>query len=199
MPWRFLAFCLPLHFMALLAGYFVRSSRGRAGRPAPAPACRGRRRSAGLRCQPSSGHTWSSARACSVSCCWVASRYRGFSELDRTGSAARMADGAVLLVVKTFGIVVVVATLRWALGSRERRAMPRKRCCGSECRGAARSGRSQAVDNRCRGFGAVGAIGGVIALALFVATDSHLRLGSSPSCKYSACTAANQHQSVALG
>jgi hypothetical protein len=38
------------------------------------------------------------------------------SELDRTSSPSRMAIGAVLLVLKTFGVVLLVAAVRWTLG-----------------------------------------------------------------------------------
>ena len=91
------------------------------------------------------------------------------SELDRTSGAARMATGAVLLVIKTFGIVVIVATLRWALG----------RVSVEQCRGALlRVGLPAAVAlpvaAKLWTIGAEGlvlsAYRGVIALALFVAT-----------------------------
>jgi hypothetical protein len=91
------------------------------------------------------------------------------SELDRTGSAGRMATGAMLLVLKTFGVVLAVAALRWALG----------RVSVEQCRGALlRFGLPTAValpiGAKLWTIGAEGlvlsAYRGVIALALFVAT-----------------------------
>jgi hypothetical protein len=91
------------------------------------------------------------------------------SELDRTSSNGRMATGALLLIVKTLLLVVVVATLRWALG----------RVSVEQCRGALlRMGLPAAfllpILTRLWAAGSEGlvlsAYRGVIALALFVAT-----------------------------
>jgi hypothetical protein len=91
------------------------------------------------------------------------------SELDRTSSNGRLAVGALLLVIKTFGVVLVVATLRWALG----------RVSVEQCRGALlRMGLPAAlVLPLLANAWAAGSEGlvlsayrGVVALALFVAS-----------------------------
>jgi hypothetical protein len=91
------------------------------------------------------------------------------SELDRVSSPARMATGAVVLVLKTFGVVLFVAALRWALG----------RVSAPQCRSATlRAGVPAAIvlpmAAKLWSVGAEGlvlsAYRGVIALALFVAT-----------------------------
>ena len=168
MPWRFLAFASPLHFMALLLGIFALVPEGALASSA----------SSSLPRPPTK--RWPALPAVEwahlVVCAGLLSimLLGGFavpwlSELDRTGSAPRMATGAVLLVVKTFGIVVIVATLRWALG----------RVSVEQCRGALlRVGMPAAlilpIAAKLWTIGAEGlvlsAYRGVIALALFVAT-----------------------------
>ena len=168
MPWRFLAFASPLHFMALLLGIFALVPEGALASSA----------SSSLPRPPTK--RWPALPAVEwahlVVCAGLLSimLLGGFavpwlSELDRTGGAARMAIGAVLLVIKTFGIVLIVATLRWALG----------RVSVEQCRGALlRVGLPAAlalpVAAKLWTIGAEGlvlsAYRGVIALALFVAT-----------------------------
>jgi hypothetical protein len=91
-------------------------------------------------------------------------------ELDRVGSTSRMATGGVLLVLKTFGLVLLIAALRWSLG----------RVSVEQCRDALlRVGLPSTVAlpllTKLWTLGADGlvlsAYRGVIALALFVATS----------------------------
>ena len=168
MPWRFLAFASPIHFMALLLGIFAlvpeATLASNASSSLPRP----------------SAKRWPALPAVE----WAHLVLNGgllsvvllggfavpwLSDLDRVSSPGRMAIGAVLLVVKTFGIVLVVAALRWALG----------RVSVEQCRGAVlRVGLPAAVALPIAAkLWAIGAEGlvlsayrGVIALALFVAT-----------------------------
>lgn len=168
MPWRFLAFVSPIHFMALLLGVFalvpeatlVSSPSSSLPRPPsqrwpalPAVEWAHLVISAGLLSITLLG---------SFAVPWL-------SELDRVSSTSRMAAGAVLLVLKTFGVVLVVAALRWALG----------RVSVDQCREALlRVGLPAALAlpllAKLWTFGSEGlvlsAYRGVIALALFVAT-----------------------------
>jgi hypothetical protein len=115
MPWRFLAFASPLHFMALLLGIFALVPEA----TLPSSPSSSLPRSSERRIPALTAVEWThlvvSAGLLSVMLLggfavpWL-------SELDRVSSTGRMAIGAVLLVVKTFGIVVLVAALRWALG-----------------------------------------------------------------------------------
>jgi len=169
MPWRFLAFASPIHFMALLMGIFSLVPEGTltssASSSLPRPPAK--------RWPALPGVEW--AHLVLAAGLLSITLLGGFavpwlSELDRTGSAGRMATGAVLLVIKTFGIVVLVAALRWALG----------RVSVEQCRGALlRVGLPAAlalpVAAKLWTIGAEGlvlsAYRGVIALALFVATS----------------------------
>ncbi len=168
MPWRFLAFASPIHFMALLLGLFALVPE------ATLPS----RASTSL--PPRATKRWPALPAVEWAHLVVGAGLLsvvllgGFavpwlSELDRTSSPLRMATGAVLLVLKTFGVVLVVAALRWALG----------RVSAPQCRGAMlRVGLPAAlvlpVAAKLWTLGADGlvlsAYRGVIALALFVAT-----------------------------
>jgi hypothetical protein len=168
MPWRFLAFMSPLHFMALLLGIFALVPE------------------ATLTSTPSSSlpqrrfKRWPALPAVEWTHLVVSSGLLsimllgGFSvpwltELDRTSSAARMSIGAVLLVLKTFGLVLLVAAMRWTLG----------RVSVEQCRGALlKVGLPAALllPVACK-LWIIGSAGlvlsayrGVIALALFVAT-----------------------------
>jgi hypothetical protein len=167
MPWRFLAFSSPAHFMALWLGIFAlvpeatlasHASSSLTPRPLkrwpalPAVEWAHLVVSAGLLCIMLLG---------GFAVPWL-------SELDRVSSASRMALGAALLVVKTFGVVMLVAALRWALG----------RVSVEQCRGALlQVGLPAALVLPIAGelwlLGAQGlvlsAYRGVIALALFVA------------------------------
>jgi NADH:ubiquinone oxidoreductase subunit H len=168
MPWRFLAFASPIHLVALLLGIFAlvpeATLTSSASSSLPRPAAR--------RWPALPAVEWAhlvlSAGLLSITLLggfavpWL-------SELDRVSSAARMATGAVLLVMKTFGVVLLVATLRWALG----------RVSVEQCRTAlVRVGLPAAVvlpvAAKLWTIGAEGlvlsAYRGVIALALFVAT-----------------------------
>lgn len=84
-------------------------------------------------------------------------------------STGRMAIGAVLLVVKTFGVVLLVAALRWALGR-----VSVEQCAGALLRVGLPSALALPVAAKLWSFGAEGlvlsAYRGVIALALFAAT-----------------------------
>jgi NADH:ubiquinone oxidoreductase subunit H len=168
MPWRFLAFASPLHFMALLLGIFALVPEG----ALPSSASSSLPRPATKRWPALPAVEWAHLVVCAGLLSIVL--LGGFavpwlSELDRTSGAARMATGAALLVVKTFGIVLIVATLRWALG----------RVSVEQCRDALlRVGLPAALAlpfaAKLWTIGAEGlvlsAYRGVIALALFVAT-----------------------------
>jgi hypothetical protein len=115
MPWRFLAFSSPAHFMALLLGIFALVPEATLASQA----------SSGL--VPRAIKRWPALPAVEWAHLVVMAGLLsivllgGFavpwlSELDRVSSASRMALGAALLVLKTFGLVLVVAALRWALG-----------------------------------------------------------------------------------
>jgi NADH:ubiquinone oxidoreductase subunit H len=168
MPWRFLAFASPIHFMALLMGVFslVPEATLTSSASSSLPRPQGRRWPASPAVEWA--HLVVSAGLLSIvllggfAVPWL-------SELDRTSSAGRMATGAVLLVIKTFGVVLLVAALRWALG----------RVSVEQCRGAlVRVGLPAAlalpIAAKLWTIGAEGlvlsAYRGVIALALFVAT-----------------------------
>jgi hypothetical protein len=168
MPWRFLAFMSPLHFMALLLGIFALVPE------------------ATLTSIPSSSlpqrplKSWPALPAVEWTHLVVSSGLLsivllgGFSvpwltELDRSGSASRMSIGALLLVVKTFGVVLLVSLVRWTLG----------RVSAEQCRGAVvKVGLPAAVVLPVAAkLWIVGSEGlvlsayrGVIALALFVAS-----------------------------
>jgi NADH:ubiquinone oxidoreductase subunit H len=115
MPWRFLAFSSPAHFMALLLGVFALVPE----------ATLASQTSAHL--TPPSLKRWPALPAvewahlvvsAGLLCIMLLGGFAvpWLSELDRTSSASRMAVGATLLVLKTFGVVLVVAALRWTLG-----------------------------------------------------------------------------------
>lgn len=168
MPWHFLAFASPVHFLALLLGLFGLVPEATLTSTA----------SSTLAARPSKrwpalpavewAHLVISAGLLSIMLLggfavpWL-------SELDRTSLPGRMATGAVLLVLKTFSVVLLVATLRWILG----------RVSVEQCRGALlRVGlpaallmplAAQAWAIGARGL-VLSAYRGVIALALFVAT-----------------------------
>ncbi|HYP90224.1 MAG TPA: hypothetical protein VEQ59_18765, partial [Polyangiaceae bacterium] len=115
MPWRFLAFASPIHFMALLLGVFALVPEATLfsspSSSLPRPVLK---RSPALPAV-AWAHLVVSAGLLSITLLggfavpWL-------SELDRLSSAGRMATGAVLLVLKTFGLVLIVAALRWAVG-----------------------------------------------------------------------------------
>lgn len=168
MPWRFLAFASPIHFMALLLGVFAlvpeATLSSSPSSSLPRPITRGSPALPAVEW----AHLVVSAGLLSVTLLggfavpWL-------SELDRLSSAGRMATGAVLLVLKTFGLVLLVAALRWALG----------RVSVEQCREALlRVGLPASVVlpvlAKLWTIGAEGlvlsAYRGVIALALFVAT-----------------------------
>jgi hypothetical protein len=168
MPWRFLAFMSPLHFMALLLGVF--SLVPEATLTSSASSSLPQRP---LKLWPALPavewtHLVVSAGLLSITL------LGGFSvpwltELDRTASASRMSIGALLLVVKTFGVVLLVASVRWTLG----------RVSVEQCRSALlRVGLpATALLPALAKLWIVGSEGlvlsayrGVIALALFVAT-----------------------------
>lgn len=168
MPWRFLAFASPVHFMALLLGIFALVPEGTLASSASSSLPR------------TVTKRWPALPAVEWAHLIVAAGLLsivllgGFavpwlSELDRMSGAGPMAIGALLLVVKTFGLVLLVAALRWALG----------RVSVEQCRGALlRVGLPAAVGlplaAKLWTIGAEGlvlsAYRGVIALALFVAT-----------------------------
>jgi hypothetical protein len=168
MPWRFLAFASPIHFMALLLGIFALvpeatlASRASIGLP-PRPTKRWPALPA-----VEWTHLVVSAGLLSVTLLggfavpWL-------SELDRLSSAPRMALGAVLLVLKTFTLVLIVAALRWALGR-----VSVQQCRGGILRVGLPAAVALPVAAKLWIIGAEGlvlsAYRGVIALALFVAT-----------------------------
>jgi len=169
MPWRFLAFASPIHFMALLLGIFALVPEGTLASSASSSLPRPTSRRWPALPAVEWAHLVVSAGLLSIMLLggfavpWL-------SELDRLTSASRMATGAAFLVVKTFGVVLVVATLRWALG----------RVSVEQCRGALlRVGLPASlvlpVAAKLWTIGAEGlvlsAYRGVIALALFVATS----------------------------
>jgi NADH dehydrogenase len=168
MPWRFLAFASPIHFMALLLGVLALVPEA----TLPSSPSQSLPRLDERRLPALTAVEWThlviGAGLLSVTLLggfavpWL-------SELDRVSSPGRMAVGAVMLVVKTFGVVLMVTGLRWALG----------RVSVEQCSSALlRAGLPVAV---ALPFGAklwtIGAEGlvlsayrGVIALALFVAS-----------------------------
>ncbi|HKY35437.1 MAG TPA: NADH-quinone oxidoreductase subunit H [Polyangiaceae bacterium] len=167
MPWHFLAFSSPAHFMALLLGIFALVPE------ATLPS----RASSGL--IPRAVKRWPALPAvewahlvvmAGLLCIMLLGGFAvpWLSELDRVSSASRMALGAGLLVLKTFCVVLVVAALRWSLG----------RVSVEQCRAALlRVGLPAALALPIAAelwlLGAQGlvlsAYRGVIALALFVA------------------------------
>lgn len=168
MPWRFLAFASPLHFMALLLGVLSLVPEGT------------------LLSSPSSSlprpsvKRWAALHAVEwahlVVCAGLLAitLLGGFavpwlSELDRMSSAGRMATGAVLLVTKTFGLVLLIAALRWALGR-----VSVEQCRVALLRVALPVAVALPVLAKLWTIGSEGlvlsAYRGVIALALFVAT-----------------------------
>jgi hypothetical protein len=168
MPWRFLAFASPLHFMALLLGIFALVPEATLSSSASSSLPR----SGGKRSPALPAVEWAhlvvSAGLLSVTLLggfavpWL-------SELDRLSSAGRMATGAVLLVLKTFGLVLLVAALRWALGR-----VSVEQCREALLRVGLPAGVALPVLAKLWTIGAEGlvlsAYRGVIALALFVAT-----------------------------
>ncbi len=167
MPWRFLAFSSPAHFLAFLLGVFALVPEAMLHSHASSSlSLRAPQRLPAL-----PAVEWAHLVVCSGLLSMLL--LGGFavpwlSELDRTSSPARMALGAVLLVLKTFGVVLVVAALRWTLG----------RVSVEQCRGALlRVGVPAALALPLAAeLWLVGAQGlvlsayrGVIALALFVA------------------------------
>lgn len=168
MPWRFLAFASPIHFMALLLGIFALvpegalTSSASSSLPRPSP-----KRWPALPAVEWA-HLVVSAGLLSIvllggfSVPWL-------SELDRTATPGRMATGAVLLVLKTFGLVLVVAALRWALGR-----VSVEQCRSALLRVGVPAAVALPVAAKLWTIGSEGlvlsAYRGVIALALFVAT-----------------------------
>jgi NADH:ubiquinone oxidoreductase subunit H len=167
MPWRFLAFSSPAHFMALLLGIFALVPEATlASHASSSLTPRPVRRWPALPAVEWTHLVVTAGLLCIVLLGGFAVPW--LSELDRTSSASRMALGAGLLVLKTFGVVMVVAALRWALG----------RVSVEQCRAALlKVGVPAAVALPIAGelwlLGAQGlvlsAYRGVIALALFVA------------------------------
>lgn len=167
MPWRFLAFSSPAHFLALFLAVFalvpeatLASSSSSSLAPRP------------LRRWPALpavewAHLIVSAGLLSMlllggfAVPWL-------SELDRTSSLSRMALGAGLLVLKTFGVVLIVAALRWTLGR-----ISVEQCREALLRVGLPAAAALPVAAELWRLGAQGlvlsAYRGVIALALFVA------------------------------
>lgn len=115
MPWRFLAFASPIHLMAWLLGLLSLVPEGTLdSSPSAALPRPSQRRWAALACVEWL-HLVVSAGLLTITLMggfavpWL-------SELDRTSSTWRMGLGAVLLIAKTLGTVMLVAALRWALG-----------------------------------------------------------------------------------
>lgn len=168
MPWRFLAFASPIHFMALLLGVLALVPEATlASTPSQSLP-----RAAGQRLPALAAVEWTHLVVCAgllsvmllggFAVPWL-------SELDRVSSAGRMAIGAVLLVMKTFGIVLIVAALRWALGR-----VSVEQCGSALLRAGLPAAVTLPVAAKLWAIGAEGlvlsAYRGVIALALFVAT-----------------------------
>lgn len=167
-PWHFLAFSSPVHFLALLLGTFslVPEATLTSSASSALPA-RPFKRWPAL-----PGVEWAelvvSAGLLSIvllggfAVPWL-------SDLDRTSSVSRLATGAVLLMLKTWGVVLLIAGLRWTIG----------RVSVEQCRGALlRLGAPTAlllpIAGEVWALGAQGlvlsAYRGAIALALFVAS-----------------------------
>lgn len=168
MPWRFLAFSSPVHFLALALGVFALVPEAtRASQASSHLAPSGQQRAPAALAAVEWAHLVIGAGLlCIVLLGGFAVPW--LTELDRASSSGRMATGAALLVLKTFALVLVVAALRWALG----------RVSVEQCRGALlRVGLPTAVLLPVAGelwlLGAQGlvlsAYRGVIALSLFVA------------------------------
>jgi hypothetical protein len=168
MPWRFLAFASPIHFMALLLGVFALVPEATLSSSASSSLPRPTDKVSPALPAVEWAHLVVSAGLLSVTLLggfavpWL-------SELDRLGSAPRMATGAVLLVLKTFGLVLLVAALRWALGR-----VSVEQCREALLRVGLPAGVAMPVLAKLWTIGADGlvlsAYRGVIALALFVAT-----------------------------
>jgi NADH:ubiquinone oxidoreductase subunit H len=115
MPWHFLAFSSPVHFMALAFGIFALVPEATLSSSSSSSLPRAAAKHWPALAAVEWAHLVIAAGLLSITLLggfavpWL-------SELDRTSSGPRMATGAALLVVKTFGVVVLVATLRWALG-----------------------------------------------------------------------------------
>jgi hypothetical protein len=167
MPWHFLAFSSPVHFLALLLGIFglvpeatLASSSSSALPPRPFK-----------RWPALPGVEWAqlvvSAGLLSIvllggfAVPWL-------SELDRVSSLTRTATGAIVLMVKTWGVVLLVAGLRWTLGR-----VSVEQCRGALARVALPTAITLPILERVWALGAQGlvlsAYRGAIALALFVA------------------------------
>ena len=167
MPWRFLAFSSPAHFLALLLGIFALvpeatlASNASSSLP-PRPF----RRSPALPAVEWAHLIISAGLLCLVLLGGFAVPW--LSELDRTSSASRMALGAALLVLKTFAVVLAVAGLRWTLGR-----VSVEQCREALLRVALPAAVALPVAAELWMLGAQGlvlsAYRGVIALALFVA------------------------------
>jgi NADH dehydrogenase len=168
MPWRFLAFASPIHFLALLLGVLALVPEA----TLPSSPSQSLPRAVDRRLPALAAVEWThlvvSAGLLSVvllggfAVPWL-------SELDRVSSAGRMAIGAVLLVLKTFGLVLLVAALRWALGR-----VSVAQCGSALLRAGLPASAALPVAAKLWAVGAEGlvlsAYRGVIALALFVAT-----------------------------
>jgi hypothetical protein len=167
MPWRFLAFASPIHFMALLLGVLALVPEATLASSPSQSLPRADRRFPAL-----AAVEWTHLVVCAglLSVMMLG----GFAvpwltELDRVSSAGRMAIGAVLLVIKTFGLVLVVAALRWAVGR-----VSVEQCGSALLRAGLPTALVLPVAAKLWAIGAEGlvlsAYRGVIALALFVAT-----------------------------
>jgi NADH dehydrogenase len=168
MPWRFLAFASPIHFLALLLGVLALVPEATASSSPSHSLPRPPDRQLPALAAVEWTHLVVGAGLLSVTLLggfavpWL-------SELDRVSSTGRMAMGAVLLVLKTFGLVLMVAALRWALGR-----VSVEQCGSALLRAALPAALTLPVAAKLWALGAEGlvlsAYRGVIALALFVAT-----------------------------
>lgn len=168
MPWRFLAFASPIHFLALLLGVLALVPEATASSSPSHSLPRPPDRQLPALQAVEWTHLVVGAGLLSVTLLggfavpWL-------SELDRVSSTGRMAMGAVLLVLKTFGVVLMVAALRWALGR-----VSVEQCGSALLRAALPAALALPVAAKLWAVGAEGlvlsAYRGVIALALFVAT-----------------------------
>jgi NADH:ubiquinone oxidoreductase subunit H len=168
MPWRFLAFASPIHFLALLLGVLALVPEA----TSPSTPSQSLPAAPDARLPALAAVEWThlvvGAGLLSVTLLggfavpWL-------SELDRVSSVGRMAVGAVLLVLKTFGVVLFVAALRWALGR-----VSVEQCGSALWRAGLPAAVTLPIAAKLWTIGAEGlvvsAYRGVIALALFVAT-----------------------------
>jgi hypothetical protein len=168
MPWRFLAFASPIHFLALLLGVLALVPEA----TSPSTPSQSLPATPDARLPALAAVEWThlvvGAGLLSVTLLggfavpWL-------SELDRVSSVGRMAVGAVLLVLKTFGVVLFVAALRWALGR-----VSVEQCGSALWRAGLPAAVTLPIAAKLWTIGAEGlvvsAYRGVIALALFVAT-----------------------------